>query len=40
MDKLKFHKVPAKTEMLEMMCVPSEYAAYNKKHANLGITKK
>jgi hypothetical protein len=38
-DKIQMKALPANTDMLEMMCVPSELAEYNKRHANLGNSK-
>ncbi|MEQ1948945.1 MAG: hypothetical protein ABL995_17270 [Bryobacteraceae bacterium] len=35
-DKIQMKLQPAKTDSIEMMCVPSELNAYNVKHANLG----
>ena len=32
--------VPAATDLVEMMCSPSETAEYNKKHASRGATNK
>jgi len=39
-DKIQMKRLPPNTDMAEMMCSPSELDAYNKKHANLGNTKK
>ena len=35
-DKLKMKLLPDNSDMIEMMCVPSELNAYNLKHGNLG----
>ncbi|MEQ1885374.1 MAG: hypothetical protein ABL967_09955 [Bryobacteraceae bacterium] len=35
-NKLKMKLLPEDHDMIEMMCVPSELAAYNVRHANLG----
>ncbi len=40
LNKLQFLLKPAQTELLEMMCSPSELAAYNRKHAGPGSAKK
>jgi hypothetical protein len=39
-NKMSFRLLPPDFQLLEMMCSPSELAAYNKKHANLGSPKK
>ena len=38
-DKIQMKLLPPNTDMIEMMCVPSELAEYNRRHANLGSPK-
>ncbi|MEQ1945537.1 MAG: hypothetical protein ABL995_00005 [Bryobacteraceae bacterium] len=40
LNKLRFRLLPPNTELLEMMCSPSEADAYNKRHANPAAEKK
>jgi hypothetical protein len=40
LNKLQFRLKPPNTELLEMMCSPSELQEYNKKHAGPGSIKK
>ena len=39
LNKLQFILKPANTELLEMMCSPSELAEYNRRHASRAISK-
>jgi hypothetical protein len=40
LNKLQFRWKPEKTELLEMMCSPSELNEYNRRHASRGAVKK
>jgi hypothetical protein len=40
LDKLKFVLKPDTTELVEMMCSPSELEEYNRKHASHGVVQK
>ncbi len=39
-DKLQLKLMPPNTDLVEMMCSPSEIAEYNRKHASRGAAKK
>jgi len=39
LDKLQFKLMPPSTDLVEMMCSPSEIAEYNRKHASKGAPK-
>ena len=40
LDKLQLKLMPPNTDLVEMMCSPTEIAEYNRKHASKGAPKK